>query len=143
MRTTHTVATLELSPGAYDEIAAALREANYDHAFVDDFIDMTGVGIKRSEVIDATPPEPDWFWRTMDPDDSGDSPNLAMACTDFFVIDEIASSYVGPTRFYFKTPTLDLDSDDEEELGFDTKEEAMAAAAERIKALKAIGKWDE
>ena len=50
---THTFAELELSPAAYDEIAAKLREAGW---FVDGgAIDMHGIGVTRS----APPPPPD------------------------------------------------------------------------------------
>jgi hypothetical protein len=47
---THTVATLAVSLGAYDEIAALLRAAGYGHAFVDDgVIDMSGIGLVPPE----------------------------------------------------------------------------------------------
>jgi hypothetical protein len=46
IRQTHTYAELELSKVAYDEIAAKLRDAGYDHAFMDDgAIDMHGIGV--------------------------------------------------------------------------------------------------
>lgn len=47
MRTTHTYATLEVSAATYDEIAAKLKEAGYDHAFDDGAIDMHGIGLVR------------------------------------------------------------------------------------------------
>lgn len=59
LRSTHTFAELELSPAAYDEIAAKLREAGYDHAFCDrsegpPAIDMHGIGVTRApEAADA------------------------------------------------------------------------------------------
>lgn len=46
MRATHTLATLQVSAAAYYEIAAKLRAAGYDHAFVDGLIDMTGIGLE-------------------------------------------------------------------------------------------------
>jgi hypothetical protein len=50
VRQTHTYAELKLSPEAYDEISRKLREAGYDHAFMDDgAIDMHGIGVTRSE----------------------------------------------------------------------------------------------
>jgi hypothetical protein len=50
IRQTHTYAELELSAAAYEEIARKLREAGYDHAFMDDgAIDMHGIGVTRSE----------------------------------------------------------------------------------------------
>lgn len=51
-RQTHTVAELEVSAGAYDEIAQLLRDAGYDHVFRDGVIDMSGIGLTREE-----PPE--------------------------------------------------------------------------------------
>lgn len=52
LRTTHTFAILEVSPLAYAEIASALREAQYNHAFVGDgVIDMAGIGVKQKELM--------------------------------------------------------------------------------------------
>lgn len=49
LRSTYTVAGLELSRAAYDEIAKKLRAAGYDHCFsVEDgreMIDMTHIGV--------------------------------------------------------------------------------------------------
>lgn len=43
---TYTLAGLELSRAAYDEIAQKLRVAGYDHAFLEDgMIDMTHIGV--------------------------------------------------------------------------------------------------
>lgn len=44
---TRTLAHLEVSAAAFDEIAAKLREAGYNHAFVDGAIDMEGIGLVR------------------------------------------------------------------------------------------------
>jgi hypothetical protein len=46
---THTVATLEVSRGAFEEISQLLREAEYDHAFDSGVIDMTGIGLVAAE----------------------------------------------------------------------------------------------
>lgn len=55
LTTTHTVSTLELSPLAYEEIAAKLRAADYAHVFEDDqpgaMMDMTGIGITREPTL--------------------------------------------------------------------------------------------
>lgn len=139
MRTTHTCAILEISPAAYAEIESKLREAGYDHAFVEDFIDMSQIGLKPSA---ALIPTPDLFWRAADPEESGSSVTEAMSCSPFFSIDEIASSYSGPTKFYFKAPSTDPVSDDEEEFGFDTMMEATEAARARKAELIRIGKID-
>lgn len=43
---THTFATLEISTSAFDEIKKKLKDAGYDHAFVEDnVIDMHGIGL--------------------------------------------------------------------------------------------------
>jgi hypothetical protein len=52
---THTFVELEMSAAAYDEIAAKLREAGYDHAFMKDIagatgketIDLHGIGVTK------------------------------------------------------------------------------------------------
>lgn len=55
MRTTHTLATLEVSKEAYEEIAAKLKEAGYDHAFLEDgLIDMTGIGLVKEKTDAAS-----------------------------------------------------------------------------------------
>lgn len=51
LRTTHTFAVLEVSAAAYDEIASKLREAGYDHVFIDEHIDMHGIALKRVDVM--------------------------------------------------------------------------------------------
>lgn len=52
LSSTHTLAELELSQAAYDEIAKKLRDAGYDHAFGlgcdEGVIDMHGIGIVRT-----------------------------------------------------------------------------------------------
>jgi len=46
LRSTHTVATLEVSKAAYNEIAEKLKQANYDHVFIGDgLLDMTGIAL--------------------------------------------------------------------------------------------------
>lgn len=75
----------------------------------------------------------DWFFRTMDPDDSGDSPAEAIhsGMIGHFVVCKIASSFNGPTRYGFNAPVLDPESDDEEFLHFASEDEAIAAAKSR------------
>lgn len=72
----------------------------------------------------------DFYWRTMDPDDSGDYPQEAInrAGLGPYCIAEIASSFTGPRRFGFIAPVLELDSDEEEFLHFATEAEALDAA---------------
>lgn len=45
MRSTHTFATLPVSPQTYREISDKLRDAGYGHVFVEDVIDMTGIAL--------------------------------------------------------------------------------------------------
>lgn len=45
LRQTHTFATLEISPKAFAEIKRKLKAVKYDHAFVDEAIDMHGIGL--------------------------------------------------------------------------------------------------
>jgi hypothetical protein len=57
IRTTYTLAELELSPAAYEEIAAKLLDAGYDHAFSPEgMIDMSGIGITRKKPTAPTAP---------------------------------------------------------------------------------------
>jgi len=83
----------------------------------------------------------DWYWRTMDPDDSGETPNEAVnrGMLGLFCVCEIASSYHGPTRYGFIAPTLDPESDDEEFVHFATHDEAMEAAKARAALAAAKG----
>jgi len=78
----------------------------------------------------------DWFWRAMDPDDCGDSPEEAInrAIVGRFCVCEIASSYAGPTRYGFIAPVLDPESDDEEFIHFATQQEAIEEAKRRAAA---------
>ena len=47
---TYTYAICQLSRAAFDEIAAKLREAGYDHAFEEnEVIDMRGIGVKAED----------------------------------------------------------------------------------------------
>lgn len=46
MRTSRTFAILEVSRAAYDEIRELLKEAGYEHAFVDELIDMHGIALQ-------------------------------------------------------------------------------------------------
>jgi hypothetical protein len=55
MASTHTYALLEVSKAAFDEIAAKLRAAGYDHAFRDaGEIDMHGLALVVGEAAPAT-----------------------------------------------------------------------------------------
>lgn len=49
-RSTYTFVLMELSQQAYDEIAAIMRKAGYDHAFgADGEIDMHGIAVVPKE----------------------------------------------------------------------------------------------
>lgn len=69
LRHTHTFATLEVSPDAYEEIARLLLSADYDHVFVADepttvgrtpppLIDMHGIALKKGPGVAANLPAP-------------------------------------------------------------------------------------
>lgn len=45
---TRTLAAMEVSPSAYDEIRQKMQAAYWEHAFVEGLIDMTGVGLERA-----------------------------------------------------------------------------------------------
>lgn len=81
----------------------------------------------------------DWFWRTMDPDDCGDSPEEAInrAMVGRFCVCEIASSYKGPTRYGFIAPVADPESDNEEFVHFATHPEAIDEARSRARIAAA------
>lgn len=61
LRQTHTYATLEVTPATFDEIAAKLRAAGYDHAFdlEERVIDMQGIGVMKSEMVAPSAEHPD------------------------------------------------------------------------------------
>ncbi len=50
----HTFALLAVSKQTYDEIKAKLEAADYQHAFVDEAIDMHGIGL----VVENTKEDP-------------------------------------------------------------------------------------
>lgn len=59
---THTYTTLQVSRSAFDEIAAKLSAAGYEHAFDVDahsepVIDMHGIGLISHDASDAAPLE--------------------------------------------------------------------------------------
>jgi len=85
--------------------------------------------LDRSQRFEAA----DWYWRAMDPDDCGYSPEEAInrAMVGQFCVCEIASSFTGPTRYGFIAPTLEPESDDDEFVHFATQQEAIAAAKAR------------
>lgn len=73
----------------------------------------------------------DWFWRDLDPDDSGDSAHEAISMLPDFMVSCVCSSFSGPTRYVFRAPVLDSGSDDTEVLHFATESEAIATARAR------------
>lgn len=44
---THTFATLEVTDSTYEEIEKKLKEAGYDHAFIEGAIDMNGIALTK------------------------------------------------------------------------------------------------
>jgi hypothetical protein len=63
---THTYAILDVNPSTWNDIAARLREAGYDHAFMEDGeIDMHGIAVKAKAFCKAQPtadPPSDCDW---------------------------------------------------------------------------------
>lgn len=55
IRQTHTYAVLEVSKEAFNEIKKKLREAGYDHAFIDDVIDMHGIALSEETKKEQQP----------------------------------------------------------------------------------------
>lgn len=53
IRGTHSFVTMEVSDFTFKEIENKLREAGYNHVFIDGAIDMHGIGL-----IKEKPPEP-------------------------------------------------------------------------------------
>lgn len=49
---THTYATLDVSKAVFDEIAAKLRAAGYDHSFDGNVIDMHGIGLVAAPAVE-------------------------------------------------------------------------------------------
>jgi hypothetical protein len=87
---------------------------------------------------DRASAEPDWFWRDLDPDDSGDTVEEALRYMPQGVVCHIRSSYIGPSFFAATAPVLDADSDDQEYIRADTEEECRALVRARWKARAAL-----
>lgn len=82
--------------------------------------------------------EPDWFWRDLDPDDSGDTIGEALRYMPDGCVCAISSSYKGPSFFAARVPVLDLESDDTEEICTKTEAECLSAVKERMAARAAL-----
>lgn len=82
----------------------------------------------------------DFYWRTWDPEHTGDTPDEALrrGGVGNYTVCEVASSHAGPVRYGFTAPVLDPESDDEEFLHFATQAEAMVAAGERLAAVEKL-----
>jgi hypothetical protein len=90
-----------------------------------DEIDRLRAEVERLK-SDRASAEPDWFWRDLDPDDSGDTVEQALRHMPQGVVCHIHSSYIGPSFFAATVPVLDADSDDQEHIRADTEEECRA-----------------
>ena len=82
--------------------------------------------------------EPDWFWRDLDPDDSGETINEALRHVGEGVVCCINSSYRGPSFFAAVVPVLDAESDDTEEIRADTEAECLLKVRQRMEARAAL-----
>lgn len=94
--------------------------------------------LSASQPAPSPKSEPDWFWRDLDPDDSGDSTHEALRFVPSGTVCCISSSYIGPTFFAARVPVLDRESDDEEVLQANTQENCILLVRERLKALDAL-----
>lgn len=131
-----------LNPEHMDRFIEATRNGMPPEAaaaWIADGSTMASRAPKANSDVDAFE-KADWFWRTIDPDDSGDSPAEALntGMVPPYCVCEVGSSYVGPTRFGFNARVLDPESDDEEFIHFATQEEAIAAAEDRRAAVEAM-----
>jgi hypothetical protein len=79
----------------------------------------------------------DWFWRELDPDDSGDSVHEALSFVPDFVVCHIGSSYNAASFFAARVPTISQDDDDTEEIIAETEQECIRLVAERKALLDA------
>lgn len=128
------VGTMEVGSNCAQFVRADL----YDAAIAAARAEGVREGMLKAGVMDPASAfnHADWFWRAMDPDDCGDSPEEAInrAMVGRFCVCEIASSYAGPTRYGFIAPVLDPESDDEEFIHFATQQEAIEEAKRRAAA---------
>ena len=46
---THTFTILKISKAAYEEIRSKLADADYQHVFIDDVMDMHGIALQPEE----------------------------------------------------------------------------------------------
>lgn len=133
-----------LVAAAYEDVACRFDEAEAEDIRARTPADARAAldRIKRDAVKEALSDfsKADWFWRDLDPDDCGDTPNEAInaGIIGCFTVCHIRSSFTGPDRFCFIAPVLDPESDEEECLCFATQEEAIAAAKERRTILAAV-----
>ncbi|MBB4103046.1 hypothetical protein [Allorhizobium borbori] len=114
-------------------------DTNRARAKLEGFREWTALLHADAEAIAANSfDKADWFYRAMDPDDSGQTPHEAISksCFGHFTVCEIASSFTGPTRYGFTAPIPE--SDEDEFLHFETEAEAIAAAKERAELLDQI-----
>jgi hypothetical protein len=74
----------------------------------------------RAEVLEeqrkrfTDPHAADWYWRDLDPDDSGDSISEAIYITGEGVVCHVRPSFMGPSFFAAIVPVLDTESNDTE-----------------------------
>ncbi|MBX8803369.1 hypothetical protein HBA92_21845 [Ochrobactrum sp. MR28] len=80
----------------------------------------------------------DWFYRDIDPDDSGDTAYEAIVNQPAYSVHLVHSSFRGESRFVFRAPTLNQDDDEDETLNFATEEEAITASIARKEAIEAL-----
>lgn len=82
--------------------------------------------------------EPDWFWRELDPDDSGVTIEEALRHVGEGLVCAINSSFRGPVFFAAVVPVLDPESDDTEVIQAKTEADCKLAVIARLKAHAAM-----
>lgn len=78
----------------------------------------------------------DWFYRDIDPDDSGDTAYEAIVNQPEYSVHLIHSSYRGDSRYAFRAPTPN--QNDDEALHFATETEAISEAHKRKTEIDAL-----
>jgi hypothetical protein len=81
------------------------------------------------------PLKADWYWRDLDPDDSGDSIHEAIRMLGEGVVCHVRSSFLGPDFFAAIVPTLDDNST--EEIVADTEDECTRLVKQRYAVIGA------
>lgn len=100
--------------------------------------DIRNAALEEARMRRSKPGMADWFWRDLDPDDSGDSIHEAIHRMGEGVVCAVSSSFRGPSFFAAIVPTLNPDSDDTDEVIATTAAECARLVKERYAAIRAL-----